>query len=123
MQSKVDSKVIYTLLLNGFADYSEVVSKSDGCSWALSFEDGTSSTVKVPPYYSGSALCSFLTKTYDSNDALDNAVFQLFNNLDLDKDGKLDVNIESSNLNVNTLTVSKVPSLWGPAIIEIRVWE
>lgn len=118
-----DDKVIYTLLLNGFADYSSVVSKSDGCSWTLSFEDGTSSTVKVPADYTGSDICSFSGKIYDTNDALDNAAFQLFNNLDIDKNGKLDVNIDGSSLNFNTLTVSKVPSLWGPAIIEVRVWE
>ena len=77
----------------------------------------------MPSTYSGADLCTFSTKTYDTNDALDNAVFELFSNLDIDKDGKLDVNIEASNLDVSTLTISKVPSLWGPAIIEIRVWE
>ena len=108
---------------NGFADYSSVVAKSDGCSWTVSFEDGTSTTIKVPSTYSGADICSFSTQTYDTNDALDNAVYSLFSNLDIDKDGKLDVNIDVNNLNVNTLTISKVPSLWGPAIIEIRVWE
>ena len=118
-----DSRVIYTLLLKGIGDYSTVVAKSDGCSWTVSFEDGTGTTIKVPSTYSGADLCTFSTKTYDTNDALDNAVFELFSNLDIDKDGKLDVNIEASNLDVSTLTISKVPSLWGPAIIEIRVWE
>ena len=118
-----DSRVIYTLLLNSFADYSSVVAKSDGCSWTVSFEEGTAATIKVPPNYNGADLCSFASKTYDTNDALDNAVFKLFSNLDIDKDGKLEVNIDSSNLEVNTLTISKVPSLWGPAIIEVRVWE
>jgi len=111
------------LLLNGFADYSSVVAKSDGCSWTVSFEDGTASTIKVPSSYSGADICSFSSQIYDSNDALDIVVYQLFSNLDIDKDGKLDVNIDENNLNVNTLTISKVPSLWGPAIIEIRVWE
>ena len=118
-----DSRVIYTLLLNGFADYSSVVAKSDGCSWAVSFEDGSTSTIKVPSAYNGADICSFSTQTYDSNDALDIAVFQLFSNLDLDKDGKLEVNIDANSLDINSLTVSKVPSLWGPAIVEIRVWE
>ncbi|MBI2655540.1 VWA domain-containing protein [Candidatus Woesearchaeota archaeon] len=118
-----DSRVIYTLLLNGFADYSTVVAKSDGCSWTVSFEDGSASTIKVPSSYNGADICSFSAQTYDSNDAMDNAVFQLFSNLDLDKDGKLEVNIDENSLNINTLTLSKIPSLWGPAIIEIRVWE
>lgn len=118
-----DSRVIYTLLLNGFADYGTVVAKSDGCSWTVNFEDGSASTIKVPSSYSGADICSFAGKIYDSNDALDNGVYQLFSNLDIDKDGKLEVNIDENNLNINTLTVSKVPSLWGPAIIEVQVWE
>ena len=118
-----DNRAIYTLLLNGFADYSSVVSKSDGCSWNVAFEDGTSSTIKVPSDYSGADVCSFSGKIYDSNDALENVVYELFNNLDIDKDGKIDVNIDENNLNFNTLSISKIPSLWGPAVIEIDVWE
>ncbi len=118
-----DSRVVYTLLLNGAADYSTVVAKSDGCIWTLSFEDGTSTILKVPSSYIGADICSFMNKSYDINDALDNAAYQLFSNLDIDKDDKLDVKIDENSLNVNTLTISKVPSLWGPAIIEIRIWE
>ncbi|MBI3034845.1 VWA domain-containing protein [Candidatus Woesearchaeota archaeon] len=120
-----DDRVIYTLLLNGFSDYSAVVAKSDGCSWNVAFEDETFSTIKIPAGYAGSDACSYTsaTKTYDSNDALDSTVYQLFNNLDLDKDGKLEVKIDENSLDFSTLTISKVPSLWGPAIIEIRVWE
>ncbi len=118
-----DDRVIYTLLLNGFSDYSSVVSKSDGCLWNVSFEDGTSTSIGVPSGYGGTDTCSFIGKNYDLNDALDNAAYHLFSNLDLDKDGKLDINIDANNLNVNTLTISKVPSLWGPAIIEINIWE
>lgn len=120
-----DDRVIYTLLLNGFADYSSVVAKSDGCSWNVAFEDETFSAITIPSAYSGTDTCSYTSasKTYDANDALDNSVYQLFSNLDIDKDGKLDVDIGENNIDVSTLTISKVPSLWGPAIIEIRVWE
>ena len=118
-----DSRVVYTLLVNGFADYSAVVSKSDGCSWTVTFEDGSAATMKVPSDYIGADICSYSGATYDTDDAIDIAVYQLFRNLDLDKNGKLDINIDETNLDVNSLTVSKVPSLWGPAIIEVRVWE
>ena len=64
-----------------------------------------------------------LLKKYSSNDSVEIVVYKLLSNLDIDKDGKLDVNIDSSNLEVNTLSISKVPSLWGPAVIEISVWE
>ena len=118
-----DDKVIYTLLLNAMGDYSTVVSKSNGCSWTVNFEDGISTLIKIPSNYNGASSCIYSSKTYDTEDALDNAVYQLLSSLDIDKNGKLDVNIDTNNLNVNTLTVSKVPSLWGPAILEIRVWE
>lgn len=118
-----DDRVIYTLLLNGVGDYTSVLPKSNGCSWTVDFEDGTSSTIKIPPAYSGADSCSFSSQTYDANDAINDAVYQLFSNLDFDKNGKLNVVVDQSNLNVYTLTISKVPSLWGPAIIEIRVWQ
>ena len=118
-----DNRVIYTLLLNAFSDYTAVVGKSDGCSWAVAFEDGTALTIKVPQNYNGADVCSFATDVYDPNDALDIAAYGLFNNLDFDKDKRLDVNIDQNNLEISTLTITKVPSLWGPAVIEINVWE
>ena len=118
-----DDKVIYTLLLKGATDYTNVVPTAKGCSWSVVFEDGTSSTIKVPKDYSGASACDFANKIYDNSDSLDISVYQLFANLDIDKDGKLDVKIDADSLSVESLTISKVPSLWGPAIIEIRVWE
>ena len=110
-------------MLNGFADYSSVVARSDGCSWTVSFEDGTETTIRIPSNYNGADTCSFTDGIYDTDDALDNSVYQLFSNLDFDNNGRLNVNIDENNLNVNALIISKVPSLWGPAIVEIRVWE
>jgi len=118
-----DNRAIYTLLLSGITDYSAVVAKSSGCVWNVTFEDGGSSLIKVPLAYSGSKLCYYFNSSYDPDDSLDINVYQLFGNLDIDKDQKLDVNINENNLNVNSVTISKVPSLWGPAIIEIRIWE
>ena len=118
-----DDRIIYSLLIKSASDYSDVVEKSSGCSWTVSFEDGTVSTIKVPADYNGNSICDYASKVYDTNDALDNAVYQLFSNLDLDKNGKLDFNIDQNSLSFITLTFSKVPSLWGPAVIDISVWE
>ncbi len=54
---------------------------------------------------------------------MDIVIYNLFENLDVDKDGLLDLKISEGNFNIETLTISKVPSLWGPAIVEVRVWE
>ena len=55
-------------------------------------------------------------------DAYDDAAYRLFTKLDFDGDGKLEVKFDENNLAVDSLTVSDIPSLWGPAIIEVRVW-
>lgn len=118
-----DDRIIYTLLLNGFSDYSAILPKANGCSWKVTFQDGTQTTIKVPSGYSGTNLCDFAAKIYNPDDSLDNAVFQLFSNLDINRDGKIDVSIDENNMKIDSLSISKVPSLWGPAIMEIRVWE
>ena len=118
-----DDKAIYTILVENSVSFSSVATKAAGCKWNLTFEDGTSTIIKVPSNYAGNAMCDFASKSFDSDDSIDLAAYQLFSNLDLDKDGKLDVNLNGNDLEISTLTISKVPSLWGPSIIEIRVWE
>ena len=39
------------------------------------------------------------------------------------KNGLLDIKISEQNLDFDAVTITNVPSLWGPAIVEIRVWE
>ncbi len=118
-----DDKAIYTMLIKNSASSSSVASKAEGCIWTLEFSDGTSSVIKVPSSYSGTSTCNFASGEYNSNDSIDTAAYQLFSSLDFDKDGKLDVNIQSNDFDTTTLTISDVPSLWGPAIMEVRAWE
>jgi hypothetical protein len=118
-----DNRALYTLLLSASSDFSAVLSKFDGCTWSLQFDDGSSDTLKVPVNYTGSDTCNFQNATYDANDAVESSVFQLLKNLDLDKDGKLDIKIGEEDFDIDSLTITKVPSLWGPSIVEIRVWE
>ena len=118
-----DDKAIYTILVQNAVSFSGVASKAIGCSWNLTFADGTSTMIRIPSNYAGNATCSFAFGIFDGDDSIDIVAYQLFNNLDLNKDGNLDVNFNSNNLQIDTLTISKVPSLWGPAIVEIRIWE
>ena len=60
---------------------------------------------------------------YNINDSNQIAALQIFEILDFDSDGDVDLLISEGDVEIETLTISKVPSLWGPAIIEIRVWE
>ena len=118
-----DNKAIYTLLLGGASSFTDVLAYAQGCNWLLEFEDGTSAEVKVPSDYTGDSNCNYMDASYATNDVYNVAAYNLFSQLDPGKDGKLDINLVSGNLDVDSLIVSKVPSLWGPAVVEIRVWE
>jgi len=118
-----EDKAIYTLLMNGFSDYSPVVAKSEGCDWTVKFEDNSTDIITIPKTYSGGDSCNYENAIYEQDDAVDIAVYNLFKNIDLDKNGLLDIKINEENFNIEALTITKVPSLWGPAIVEIRVWE
>jgi len=118
-----DNKAIYTLLLGGASSFTGVLSYALGCNWYLEFEDGTSSTLKVPSTYTGTSNCNHTGADYAANDAYNVAAYELFSQLDIDGDGRLEVNLVSQNVDVDSVLVSKVPSLWGPAVVEIRVWE
>ena len=95
---------------------------SEGCNWIVDFEDGTSDTITVPISYSGTQTCYYANATYEISDAMDDAAYRLFSRLDLDSNGELEIKLDENNLDVDTITISDVPSLWGPAIIEVRVW-
>ncbi|MBN2111629.1 hypothetical protein JW707_00870, partial [Candidatus Woesearchaeota archaeon] len=116
------NKLIYTVRIDSLLDYGGVFLESEGCIWHVEFEDETNDTIKIPSDYSGAEQCYYANATYSTNDALDDATYRLFSNLDFDGDGKLEVSLDENNIDLDTLTVSDVPSLWGPAIVEVRIW-
>ncbi|MEM0231374.1 MAG: vWA domain-containing protein [Candidatus Woesearchaeota archaeon] len=118
-----EDRAIYTLLINNSVTYSAVEPNAEGCNWLVQFADGTNSTIKIPPDYSGINNCTFLTASYNPADAIQEAAYNLFLQLDLNRDGILDVNINQQSLIVDTVLLSKVPSMWGPAKVEVRVWR
>lgn len=117
------NRLIYTVRLDSQIDFSGVFSTNEGCNWTLFFEDGTNYSVLVPLLYNGTKNCYYLNATYDNNDATDEAVYRLFQKLDFDNDGYLDVRLDESNLILDILSISDIPSMWGPAILEVRVWQ
>lgn len=107
------------------ASYSSVLGKAEGCTWTVKTNNGGKKTVKVPSDYTGSNNCVYNTtdKIYNINDSNQAAALGIFELLDLDKDGDTDILVSAGDIEINTIVISKVPSLWGPAIVEIRVWE
>ncbi len=121
-----NNTIIYTGLVRSSISYADVKPRSEGCKWTIDFEDGSSSTLNVPEYYSGTKTCFYQSGPvfdYDVNDSIDSAAFQLFDNLDYDDDGEIFVNIDQYDLTVNAISVQKIPYPWGPAIAEVRVWK
>jgi hypothetical protein len=43
--------------------------------------------------------------------------------LDFDGNGLVDINLNTEDLEVIVTTVEAVPYMWGPSIIEARVWR
>ena len=82
-------------------------------------------TVKMPSDYGGPNKCAYnqTSIAYNTNDSNQVAAFEIFKLLDLDNDRDADLLISDGDVEIYTVVQSKVPSLWGPAIIEIRVWE
>ncbi|MBI2208844.1 hypothetical protein HYU50_05095 [Candidatus Woesearchaeota archaeon] len=105
--------------------YSMVSEEANGCTWEVMTDDNNEKTINIPTDYSGSNRCTYngTSIVYNTNDSLQVAAFGIFELLDLDDDGDVDILISEGDVEIETNVISKVPSLWGPAIVEIRVWE
>ena len=122
-----DNRVIYTLGIDLQINYTGVFGSADGCTWTVTFDDGSQTTVPIPETYTGSKTCIF-TNTSNCNidhntDAIDNAVCHLFSQLDFDDDGMLFVKFGSGDIGVESFSIGKIPFMWGPTIFEVRVWK
>ncbi len=118
-----DDLMLYTLLVPNSVPNGEAFSKADGCVWQVTFEDGSNATLLIPGSYTGSESCNFFPANFTADDAMDDAVYRLLKHLDFDGDGLLDIKFEAEELGVGIVTLSSVPSLWGPTVAESRVWQ
>ncbi|MBI3034155.1 VWA domain-containing protein [Candidatus Woesearchaeota archaeon] len=118
-----DNRAIYTLSIDASTSYTPVLSYADGCNWTINYEDGTTGTISIPSGYNGTKSCNYQNSSYDQNDAIDTSAYSLFQKLDTDKNGKLNVILSQEDLQLNTATINNIPSLWGPAVIEARIWQ
>jgi hypothetical protein len=117
------NRLIYTVSIDNSVGYSGVYAVKDGCIWSLSFADGTNGTVKVPGDYSGAKACRYSPANFSLDDAYNNAAYALFSHLDFDRNGLLDVKIGADNVRLDYRFIDDVPSMWGPGIIEVRIWK
>jgi hypothetical protein len=122
-----DDKVIYTSGIDIEINYTGIFGFAEGCTWFVKFEDGTNTTVPIPSSYTGTDTCEFNEDT-DCNsdyidDAIDNAICHLFEQLDFDGDGLLFIKFGPTDLDIETVSIGKIPFMWGPTMVEVRVWK
>jgi hypothetical protein len=102
-----------------------VVPNAEGCVWEIEFEDGTLSNKTIPKHYLGSKECSYTTSSisYEHDDAYDIGVFKMLNSIDFDKDGAVLFNLDIEDLEIIVNIVTGIPYMWGPSMIEVRMWQ
>lgn len=119
----INNKIIYTVIKNVSA-YSPISAINSGCIWNIHFEDNTNITLNVPQNYLGNSNCIYspLTISYNINDALQSATHNLFYQIDLDHDGRLDFLFNSESVTIATSEVTGIPFPWSTEA-QIRRWS
>ena len=117
MRGKFAAKVV--------SDYSSVLPKADGCIWRIMTVSGAT-ILRVPENYNGSTQCRYFPGVpsiiYDENNSVQSAVFNLLRDLDWDEDMRVDVDIPTIQVELDTISTPEIPYMWGPAIMEVRAW-
>lgn len=121
----LNNSLIYRGSINLSSARSEVVEFADGCLWTIETEGGDFINLSIPSDYSGADTCSYTSTSidYGANDAYDLSIFNLLTSLDLDGDGRIVFNFEAEDMEIVVSVLTGVPYLWGPSIMEVRIWQ
>lgn len=117
-----NNKVIYTVMKN-ISGYSPISANRDGCNWALYFEDNTNISVAIPQNYTGPNSCIYSPTSiiHDPNDAMQAAAYNLFRQLDLDLNGRIDFIFSQNEITIGTTEVQGIPYAYETEI-QVRRW-
>lgn len=120
-----DNIAIYTLRLDGRVGYGSVFQEKEGCNWKIQFEDNSYLEAKIPESYLGNDTCVYSSNniSFDTTDAVDDAVYRLIEKLDSDNNGKIDIKFDSDMLIFDFSRAGGVRSLWGPITLKLILWE
>ncbi|MFH1521744.1 MAG: vWA domain-containing protein [archaeon] len=128
----ISNRIIYTISKE-LASYTSVSATADGCNWNIQFND-YNLTTSIPTNYSGSTNCNYgdsstggiycgiYSNCEGATDAAQIAVYNIFKLLDLDSDGKLDVDLSGDSLHVSTANIEGVPFLFSTEV-QVRKWH
>ncbi|MBN2881102.1 VWA domain-containing protein [Candidatus Woesearchaeota archaeon] len=120
-----NNSIIYTLSIDASTGYTDVLEFNEGCNWTIEFEDISTAQLSIPSSYSGSKTCEYSnsSKSFNSSDTIDVAVYNLLSKLDFDKDGRVFVKFNENDFEIYLMSIPKVPYMWGPSIIEMNIWK
>jgi hypothetical protein len=116
------NRITYRLRFdNRVSAYSSVLERGEGCHWTAQQENLENLTISIPKDYAGTKTCSYTDASYDPADAYDVSAYALFEQLDIDDNGLIDVLLDEQDLTIESTIIEDVPSLWGPALFEVRI--
>jgi hypothetical protein len=120
----LNNTFIYSGAVSSSVSYTDVLKTAVGCRWSVETESSILA-MDVPLDYAGSKLCSYTSSniSYDGQDGTDVAVYNLLRGLDFDLNGRINIDVSEQDLQIESIFVEQVPSLWGPTIAEVRVWQ
>ncbi len=121
----VNNTLITDLAIPINPTYTPVLERAIGCFWTVEQDSGGTQSISVPRNYVGAKTCSYTNASisYDALDAYDVATANLLSALDYDSDGRIFISLADEDVEIIVNTVSNVPYLWGPSLIEVRVWQ
>ena len=116
-----ENKIIYKIIKD-MNSYSSISASADGCIWSLEFEDSTNLTINVPNNYSGEERCYYESeqKSYNSNDAIQTAVYNLLKLLDFNSNNRLDVKFTEQDLDISSSEITGIPYGWSTEVQVIK---
>jgi len=126
-----NNTLIYTMLIPSAILRTDVLPYKIGCNWTVESQSLINSSILVPSSYNRLKKCYYTNSTIncdgsnceDSQDAYDYAVYHIFKQLDSGNNGRILVSLTSDDLEVLVLTVSNLPYMWGPSIMQAEVWQ
>jgi hypothetical protein len=118
------NKLIYTAALNNTISLQEIYPEAIGCTWTVSML-GEELILPLPEDYTGSTTCSYTPTNiaFNNQDAWQALAYHIFNSFDVYSDGDLDIHFTQSSLDIHMNTQERIPYLWGPALLEVTVWQ
>jgi hypothetical protein len=100
-------------------------SEDEGCNWTIEFDDGEEENFVFPENYNGTKVCYFNSTfvNYSNKDTYDNVIIEFLDTFDYDDNNMSNINFKTEEIEIESFLYTDVPHLWGPALIEVHIWD